>query len=235
MYHYIYKTVSESGLYYIGRHSTLNLDDEYLGSGIWIRKQKDKKKLKKTILEYCDSFEELLEKERRYIQECINDESNMNFNDSSVGAATGKLNISHRLDVKEKLRKRMTEDNPMKKGHSDEAKEKIRHSMVGELNHFFGKSHSQSIKKMIGEKNKGKVWTDEQKQNLSELRKKQFKNQKPSYLVCVSHTEETKDKIRQSALNRKKIECPYCKMLCSPNTAKRWHYDNCKQKTELGL
>jgi hypothetical protein len=231
MYHYIYKTISESGLYYIGRHSTNNINDNYIGSGTWVRKYKDKSKLQKVILEYCETFDDLLEKEKRFIEDCLDDPLNMNFNNSSIGAATGERNIAHRKEVKEKHKRRMTENNPMKgKTPSEKTKDKIRQSLLGPLNPFYGKTHSIETKERISQKNSGKVWTDEQRTRLSEVRKKQFDNTKPSYLIFEKHTEESKDKIRQSALSRAKVECPHCKKLISPHVAKRWHFDNCKGK-----
>lgn len=230
MFHYIYKTFDEKGNYYIGRHSTHDLEDGYIGSGIWIRRCKDKTKLEKIIIEFCDSFDDLLQKEQNYIAECIQDPNNMNFNNSSIGASVGLLNISHREDVKEKLRYRMITDNPMKKGHSKESKEKIRQSTLGDKNPFYGKQHSTETKKKIGEKNSGRVWNEEQRKNLSEVRKKQFGGQRPSYLFCSEHSEESKEKIRNSALNREKICCPFCRKLAAPHVAKRWHLDNCRNK-----
>ena len=235
MFHYIYKTISKDGKYYIGRHSTNKLDDGYMGSGVWVKNHKDTSKLEKVIIEFCESFEELLSKEEEYILENINNANNMNFSNSSVGASTGSMNVSHRSEVKEKHRKRMKIDNPMKHGHTREAKEKIRFAMLGEKNHFFGKGHSAETKEKIRLKNDGKIWNEEQRKNLSEVRKLQFDGKKPGYLFCSEHTEETKEKIRQSALNREKVKCPHCQIITAPHTAKRWHFDNCKQKTEMGL
>lgn len=235
MFHYIYKTMDKNGKYYIGRHSTYDLEDGYVGSGVWVRKHKDKMNLEKIIIKFCDSFDDLLLKEQTYITQHIDDPNNMNFNNSSIGAAVGSLNISHRDDVKEKNRRRMITNNPMKGGHSEETKEKIRQAMLGNKNPFYGREHTEETKDKISKKNTGKIWNDDQRKNLSDVRKKQFNGQKPSYLFCSEHTEETKDKIRQSALNRKKVSCPFCKTLSAPHVAKRWHFDNCKQKTEMGL
>jgi hypothetical protein len=235
MFHYIYKVVSENGKYYIGRHSTNKLNDGYMGSGMWIRNHKNTEKLEKIVIEFCETFDDLLLKEEKYISEHIEDPNNMNFNNSSVGASTGSMNISHRSEVKEKLRERMKTDNPMKHGHTKETKEKIRCAMLGEKNHFFGKGHSIEAKEKISLKNSGKVWTEEQRRNLSEVRKLQFDGEKPNYLFCSEHTTESKEKIRQSALNREKVICPHCQTMAAPHTAKRWHFDNCKQKTEMGL
>jgi hypothetical protein len=230
MFHYIYKTIDKNGKYYIGRHSTNNLEDGYMGSGVWVKKHKDKTRLKKIIVEFCETFDDLLQKEQKYINEHIDDPHNMNFNNSSSGWAFGHLNIAHRKDVKEKLRSRMLSDNPMKNGHKEESKEKIKLAMLGSNNPFYGKSHSIETREKISKKNTGKVWNETQRKNLSEVRKKQFDGQRPSYLFCSEHTEDTKEKIRQSALNREKISCPFCHKLSAPHVAKRWHFDNCKRK-----
>jgi hypothetical protein len=42
MIHYTYMTVSDTGKYYVGRHSTSNLFDGYKGSGKWVRSIKKK-------------------------------------------------------------------------------------------------------------------------------------------------------------------------------------------------
>lgn len=233
MFHYIYKTSDKNGKYYIGRHSTHNLDDGYIGSGVWVRKYRNKKLLKKVIIEFCDSFDDLLLKEQKHISENIDDPNNMNFNNSAVGAAIGNLNISHRESVKSKLRERMIMNNPMKKGHSEETKNKIRNAVTGNKNPFYGKNHTEETKEKISNANMGKIWNDEQRKNLSEVRKKQFDGKRPSYLICTSHTKETKEKIKNSAINRKKISCPHCHKSIAPHVAKRWHFDNCKKRTEM--
>lgn len=62
-YNFVYKTTHVNGKFYIGRHSTDNLEDGYFGSGGWVKSIKDKTSLTRTILIFCDSYEELLEKE----------------------------------------------------------------------------------------------------------------------------------------------------------------------------
>jgi hypothetical protein len=92
MFHFIYKTTSPSGKYYIGRHSTTDMNDGYVGSGKWIRQMKDVSALTVEIIEFAESFESLLELEKQYLAEHIKQPNNMNFNDSPVGFATGELN-----------------------------------------------------------------------------------------------------------------------------------------------
>lgn len=62
-YHFIYKTTNLlSGKYYIGMHSTHDLDDGYLGSGNRLRraiKKYGEENFIREIIEFCDTREEL--------------------------------------------------------------------------------------------------------------------------------------------------------------------------------
>jgi hypothetical protein len=65
-YHYLYKIVRNDGKYYIGIHSTDNLNDGYFGSGkrLWQSiKRHGKGAHKKTILEFAPSRTALKERE----------------------------------------------------------------------------------------------------------------------------------------------------------------------------
>jgi len=61
-YHYIYKIVRDDGKYYIGMHSTDNLDDGYFGSGVKITRSIKRHGLDrhtKVILEFAPTRKEL--------------------------------------------------------------------------------------------------------------------------------------------------------------------------------
>ena len=84
-FHYIYKIsrTDGSGRYYIGMHSTDDLEDGYFGSGmlLWksIRKH-GKEKHSKEILEFLPSRKELKERERQLVnEEILNDPRCMNL------------------------------------------------------------------------------------------------------------------------------------------------------------
>ena len=87
MKHFIYKTTHPNGKYYIGRHSTTNLEDGYLGSGKWVSQIKKKDKLVREIVEFVDSLEELIIKEDEYLAEHC-----MNMSNKSTGWAVGSAN-----------------------------------------------------------------------------------------------------------------------------------------------
>jgi hypothetical protein len=71
-FHYIYKITRDDGRYYIGMHSTDDLDDGYFGSGKRITRSIKKHGLdrhKKEILEFLASREELKKRERQLVNE----------------------------------------------------------------------------------------------------------------------------------------------------------------------
>ena len=128
MYHFIYKTTSNSGKYYIGRHSTKNLNDGYFGSGKWVRSLKDKTILTREILLFCDEFE-LKNNEKILLEENIGKEGCMNFNLSPVGFSSGQLNPAHKQEEKERRSLRALGDlNPSKR---PEVREKMSESQKG--------------------------------------------------------------------------------------------------------
>ena len=82
-YHFIYKTTNLlSGKYYIGMHSTDNLEDGYLGSGKRLRYSINKygvENHKREIIEFVDSRNELTKREKEIVnlneiakEECMN-------------------------------------------------------------------------------------------------------------------------------------------------------------------
>lgn len=71
-YHYIYKIVRFDGRYYIGMHSTDNLDDGYFGSGKLITRsirRHGKERHSKQILEMLPSHVELRQREEQLVNE----------------------------------------------------------------------------------------------------------------------------------------------------------------------
>jgi hypothetical protein len=73
MYHFIYKTTNSlNGKYYYGAHSTENIDDEYLGSGVALKKaiQKyGKENFYREIIEFCNEENGMYLKEEKIVAE----------------------------------------------------------------------------------------------------------------------------------------------------------------------
>lgn len=84
MKHIIYKiTNTVNNKYYIGRHSTNNVDDGYMGSGIWIKnaiRKYGRDNFVKEILDEANSSAELWELEKKYVNEnVVNDKNSYNM------------------------------------------------------------------------------------------------------------------------------------------------------------
>jgi hypothetical protein len=48
----------------------------------------------------------------------------------------------------------------------------------------------------------------------------------------IPHTKETCEKMKIKALARPKLICVHCNKTSLPGNAKRWHFDNCKEKQQ---
>lgn len=110
-YNFTYKTFTNSGKYYVGRHSTNNINDGYQGSGKWIKLCKNtNNKLVTEFLEFYATYDELLIAEQKLLDEHINNSLCMNFNNRSSGFAIGDRNPAR----SPKERKRRSENSWMK-------------------------------------------------------------------------------------------------------------------------
>lgn len=155
--YYIYKiTNMVNGKTYIGQHKYKKLDDDYMGSGAHLKRAQKKygiKNFKKDILvfniankEHADLLEKTFiasEREKVGVENCYN------IANGGDGGFTGSCTEETRQKLSEAGKGRV----PWNKG------------MKG-IYH-----HSEEIKRMLSEANKGKQMSDEQKRKLSEARK----------------------------------------------------------------
>jgi hypothetical protein len=121
----------------------------------------------------------------------------------------------------------------------------------GTINHIFSAEHKEKIKKAL----KGREFTYEHKNKLSEIGKIKYKNGMIDSLNWKGrkHTEESKIKISGnhadvSGINnpffgkyhselskekmrkpKSKVKCPHCELLGGISNMKRYHFENCKQ------
>jgi len=84
MYYYIYKITNlKNNKFYIGSHKTSNLDDGYFGSGIYLRRaitKYGKGNFSKHIILFCESEDQMRQKETELLQIYKSDESyNLKF------------------------------------------------------------------------------------------------------------------------------------------------------------
>jgi group I intron endonuclease len=217
-FHFVYITknlINEKC--YVGDHSTDNLNDGYLGSGILLGKAIKKygiKNFSTTILEHCDSKETAFLTQEKYIIEfntlqpngynispkgghnvknCWSDDSKLKSSESHKGEKNGM----HGTHLSEEAKKNLSEQQKGKKQKpftdeqkqklklawekrrltpmSDETKLKISLASKGKPKnntYWVGKHHSVETIEKIRKNLKGKEFSDERKQNISNALKK---------------------------------------------------------------
>ena len=186
MFGYIYETTNLiNGKKYIGQHRSLKFDNNYLGSGTYLRNainKYGKENFKVRLIEECESMEDLNIKEKYYINKFKADLSKDYYNITAGG--------SNERTFRGK-------NNPMYgKHHLEETKNKIRNTFniklisKGENNSMYGKHHTFKSKSKISWKNSSSYkerctnislgtklnMTSEIKEHLSKVRKDYLKD-----------------------------------------------------------
>ena len=178
IYHYIYKTICLiTKRYYIGMHSTNDLEDGYLGSGKRLRnsiRKYSKENHIKEILEYLPNRKLLIEREFEIVNnELIQDELCMNLMCGGTGGYISKENqIKRSIAGNKKHLEKLKNDEKYKKDFCNKVKNGILKYLLTHKNSMCGKKHSiESKTKMsnshIGQKNSqfGTCWITKNKIN----------------------------------------------------------------------
>ena len=121
-----------------------------------------------------------------------------------------------------------------------------------------GYKHTEEHKQMMREKFKGRIVTEEHRQKMCKPKSEQGRKNiaearlttdyrpseehkqkiskalkgKPNNNKGYKHSDESKAKMSawRKGRPKPKVECPHCNKQVAVNTAKRWHFDNCKDK-----
>jgi group I intron endonuclease len=204
MRHFVYLTTNLiNGKKYIGDHSTNNLNDGYLGSGLILReafRKYGKQNFSRKILEFFDTREQAHCQEEKYIK--IYDTISPNgYNLSPTGGTKHGGFLSE--ETKKKISKNSARYNKGKKlSKSHRQKISKNHTDTsGEKNGMFGVSHSKEAK----EKNR----IAHLKENLPE---------------------ERLMKMKESAKKKPRVLCKYCDKYITKSMHTRWHGEKCKEK-----
>jgi hypothetical protein len=108
-------------------------------------------------------------------------------------------------------------------------------SRFGEDNPFFGKTHSEDVKKKMSEKAKGlvmakKISTGE----IIKVTKEEFETNDDLVGSTSGYkvSPETRKKISTTSKGKpqEQVQCPCCSKIGGISNMTRWHFDNCKYK-----
>ena len=188
-YNYIYLIKNNiNQKIYVGKHSTNNLDDGYMGSGKLIKKAIQKygiENFSKEYLAFCDSEDTLNYLEKFYIKKYKAKDVGYNLTDGGEGLQNPNIEIRQKISASRKGKPRF-----LGKSHSNNTKQKMSESHKGEKNPNFGKPRSEETKRKISAAKKGKHNNNKGENN-------------PFY--GKHHTEETKRKLREAWAKRKAL------------------------------
>ena len=194
MYYTIYKITNKiDGKFYIGSHKTKNLDDNYMGSGKYLKYAQEKygiENFDKEILHVFDTPDDMYAKEAELInEEFIATENTYNLKVGGFGGfdyINDTMSIDTRQMISSAGGKSANKNGGTFKGrtHTDETKTIIREKNLGELNPNYGKPGTF----------KGRTHTDETKIRIGSMNSINQQGEKNSQYGSMWITNGTKNK-----------------------------------------
>lgn len=160
-YHYIYKTTCKvTNRFYVGMHSTNNLEDGYLGSGLRLRRslyKHGKENHVLEILEHYDSQESLAKREAELVNDdLLKDPLCMNLKPGGFGGWPDESSETKKLWGSrggKSLSNRLKEDPNLFRKYSETRirENQIKHSLgILRAPSWIGKKHKKESKDKIG-------------------------------------------------------------------------------------
>lgn len=239
---YIYKITNLiTGKIYCGYHISKTPEDNYFGSGVYLKKSIKKygiENFSKNILEEC-SIEEAPEREKFWIKELGSKAPNgMNLTDGGEGSP-GKI-VSEETGIKISLAlkgRKLSPEHKRKLGIAGTGKKRSNNTIeklrVAKKKWHQEMGFSEESRRMISESNKiscagsgngmyGKSQSKKSRDLIGEANRGRVTRTGP-------HNEQTKEKIRQN-MKKDPLICPYCGKSVDPSNFGRWHGENCKAR-----
>jgi hypothetical protein len=118
--------------------------------------------------------------------------------------------------------------------HTEEHKQMMRELFVGRI---FTEEHRQAMSKPKSEEGraniaKARLTTTYRPSEETKRKTSEALLGRPSPMKGRKQSEEAKAKMSawRKGLPKPKVDCPHCQKSIAVNVAKRWHFDNCKDK-----
>lgn len=219
-YCYLYRTEDPTtGEYYIGRHRTNDLEDQYQGSGLWVKKAKKQGKiLVTTILGFMD--ESLLKEAERLLIGDLWMEDPLCKN-VVPGGGGGSGSHPHTQESRGKIsktrkRKKLRPVNYNKCTTWINNGERQKRIFSADLERYLETGWVVGMLTANLPNHKNAKWINN---GTSQIRVLDWKN----YLT--NGWKEGRLEVSYT-----KVKCPHCGVVGGTNVIKRWHFDNCKKK-----
>ena len=161
-YHFIYKTTNlKNGKFYVGMHSTHNLNDGYLGSGLRLRRsirRNGPENFKIEYLEFFDNRIDLANREKELVNEdLLKDDMCMNIRTGGSGGWTNEQQKQNASKSNQKQKWLMQNDKEWANNRLEQLKKNGSNIFTklweaGKLKplDWTGKKHKEESKKKIG-------------------------------------------------------------------------------------
>jgi hypothetical protein len=245
-YNFVYKTINLiNDKSYIGVHSTDNLNDGYIGSGVKLKlaiKKHGKKNFKMIPIKFFNSIEDAYNYESILVtEEWVKSKNNYNV---TIGGNGGfhhifsnykhmnRCGTSHSESVKSKISNSLKKYKKTKNHCNNISSSLIGRTISWKTNtHIYSESELKSIsERTLGENNPmyGKHHTDDWKEAHSIYMKNYYKNN-DNYWKGKSWDGERLENLKNSLKNQPKVVCEYCNKLTTKGNYARWHGKKCKE------
>jgi hypothetical protein len=226
MFYYLYEIKNTvNNKIYVGVHQTKDMDDGYMGSGTVINKAYEKygkDMFVKTILEYFDSRDAMINREKEIVNEdFLARDDTYNVRRGGTGGFDyinkNGLNINHvprSDDFKKNLSERMKKDNPSKRPGAKERMSVATKKVMERGTHPFLDSEKQrelSNRPCKDGRTKSEV--------SKETANKMLENNTHSFLK----------------INSERVPCEHCGKVSTYPNYKRWHGTKCRNSHDKGI
>jgi hypothetical protein len=226
-FHFLYRVINvENEKYYIGVHSTDNLDDGYLGSGTKLKKSiqyHGRKSHKREILEFFGTREDAYNRESEVVNEnLLKDSKCLNLSLGGIGLAKEEYARLFGKIGNENFRKRLKEEEEFRNNFVEKCKESNRNNLRGFCKNpkdyaksFEGHSHTDEVKKSIGEKNSlhqegeknsqfGTLWVNKEGANKKIKKEEKDKYLEEGWFLGINYEKFTRSE-HKNILTREKV------------------------------
>lgn len=244
MYGYIYKTTNVlNGNFYVGKHKydLPHIDPDYYGSGKIIRNAIQKYGIEFfvcEILEWCDSAEELNQKERFWIKQMRLSSKGQCYNIANGGdggdiigclTETEKESIyTKRAETWEQTGFRQKCSDRMKKFFQENPQHKA--EIRDKLREYYNNNPSKRLE--CAERQKGKVQSASTKEKRKQSAKRGKEHPLSRPCICIE-TQQVFDCIKATqTLTNSRVVHKCCKGLCETAGGYHWAYTEDKERIE---